>query len=171
MFTDKEDYLHDRLGSDNLVVVRKEKFIDSDSAYDEDAPLRFTTVQNRMVVDDIYHELSKLTEQETSIHFRYGRHTLTSARMDLQRRYRDFLFYLQNGRCAITGDALIPGQWDIDHIYPRSHGGNNSLINLRATTKRSNLSKRDELTAGCYCFSREQFRKYSMGSILSFTKG
>lgn len=164
VFVDTADYLHEQLGSDNLVVVRKMTFIDSNSAYDEDAPIRLAVVRNRLVVDNMYRELSLLTEQETSVHLRYGRFTLTSARIDIHRRYSDFLFYLQNGRCAITGDPLIAGQWHVDHVYPVDHGGNNSLINLRATTKLSNEHKSDRVTDARYCFSSEQLQKYRIGS-------
>lgn len=164
VLTDKSEYLHEQLGSDNLVVVRKMKLIDSDRAYDEYAPIRLAIVQKRPIVDDIYGELRLLTDLETSIHLRYGRYTLTSARINLHRQYGDLLFYLQNGKCAITGDPLIAGQWHIDHIYPVSHGGNNSLINLRGTTKASNISKRDEVSEDRYCFSLEQFQKYGINA-------
>lgn len=159
---DKREYLHDLLDSDNLVVVRKMKVIDSDRAYDEDAPIRLAIVQKRPIVDDIYRELSLLTEQETSMQLRYSRYSLTSARIDLQRQYGDLLFYLQSGRCAITGDPLTAGQWDIDHIYPVSHGGNNSLINLRGTTHAANIAKRDSVTEDRYCFSPQQLQKYGL---------
>lgn len=166
VLTDRREYLHDKLGSDNLVVVRKLASIDSDSAYDEDAPVRLAVVRKRLVVDDIYRELGLLTEQETSIHLRYGKYTFTSARIDLQRQYGDLLFFLQNGKCAITGNSLVAGQWDIDHIYPISHGGNNSLINLRGSTRISNELKRDAVTEARHCFSPEQFRMHGINSEL-----
>lgn len=164
VFTDTTDYLHNTLGSDNLVVVRKMTFIDSDRAYDEDSPIRLAVVRNTMVVNNVYRELSLLTKKETSLHLRYGRYTLTSARINTHTQYRDLLFYLQNGKCAISGEPLNAGEWHVDHIYPLDHGGNNSLINLRGITKPCNQAKRDEVTEPRHCFTSEQLHRYELGS-------
>lgn len=50
----------------------------------------------------------------------------------------------QQGRCRYTGELLTPGlNASIDHIVPRSRGGDNSEANLQWVTRQINLMKTD----------------------------
>lgn len=48
----------------------------------------------------------------------------------------------QGGRCALTGEILVPGaNASLDHILPRSQGGSNDAPNLRWVTVSANRAK------------------------------
>lgn len=50
----------------------------------------------------------------------------------------------QDGRCALTGEALTKANAHLDHIIPVVRGGRGlGLANLRWVTKAANLAKRD----------------------------
>lgn len=52
------------------------------------------------------------------------------------------LWNAQRGRCALTGDILVPGNGaSLDHIVPRSRGGGNDISNLRWVTSDANTAK------------------------------
>ena len=54
------------------------------------------------------------------------------------------LFIRQNYKCIYTGEELIPGKnASIDHIIPKSKGGNNDISNLQWVSKKINNAKRD----------------------------
>jgi len=46
-----------------------------------------------------------------------------------------------NGRCALCGISAKERPLDVDHIIPRSRGGNNELSNLQALCSKCNRSK------------------------------
>lgn len=59
-----------------------------------------------------------------------------------------FLYYLQNGKCAYTGesidlDELLSGnnKWDIDHIFPQSKIDDDGFDNLVLVQKKENAKK------------------------------
>lgn len=53
------------------------------------------------------------------------------------------LWRAQDGRCALTGESLVPGtNASIDHIVPRSRGGRNEPSNLRWVALNANFAKR-----------------------------
>jgi len=63
---------------------------------------------------------------------------------------KDRLFLRQNGRCAITGTKIRPGdKTDVDHVTPLKDGGENRESNLqivlveahREKTKRENKER------------------------------
>ncbi|MHB8815783.1 MAG: HNH endonuclease, partial [Steroidobacteraceae bacterium] len=69
----------------------------------------------------------------------------------------------QRGRCAVTGDVLIPGVTaSIDHIIPKSRGGSSNKGNLRWVLFRINQIKwdmtHDEFVATCRKVVRIQDR-------------
>lgn len=50
----------------------------------------------------------------------------------------------QNGRCAVTGEVLVPGvNASLDHIVPRSRGGSSDRSNLQWVTSQVNHMKWD----------------------------
>jgi hypothetical protein len=54
------------------------------------------------------------------------------------------LWELQGGRCAMTGDELVPGvNASLDHIGPVQRGGTSDIENLRWVTLQVNHAKRD----------------------------
>ena len=53
-----------------------------------------------------------------------------------------FLWKLQRGRCALTGQKLDRSA-QLDHKNPRSKGGNDRIENLQWLTQTANLAKRD----------------------------
>jgi hypothetical protein len=53
------------------------------------------------------------------------------------------LWSAQSGRCALTGDLLIPGtNASLDHIVPRSAGGPDTIANVQWVTFDVNVAKR-----------------------------
>jgi len=59
--------------------------------------------------------------------------------------WQDLLSLLeaQQYRCAYTGELLTVGTMHLDHVVPRSRGGNNSVSNLQWITARINRMKSD----------------------------
>lgn len=56
--------------------------------------------------------------------------------------------------------------WEVDHIIPSGEiGGNNSLINLQATTHYANFKKGTLITDSQYCFNDNDFIKYNLDQI------
>jgi 5-methylcytosine-specific restriction endonuclease McrA len=54
------------------------------------------------------------------------------------------LWVRQHGRCALTGRALDDTA-ELDHVVPRSRGGENSFKNARWLCREANQAKRDLL--------------------------
>lgn len=50
-------------------------------------------------------------------------------------------FDQQNGKCALTGDILLPENMELDHITAKSTGGQSIIENLRWVTKDANRAK------------------------------
>ncbi len=48
-----------------------------------------------------------------------------------------WIMYSEYGKTSVFG-------WEIDHIYPKSKGGDENLINLRPMHHRNNVSKADD---------------------------
>jgi hypothetical protein len=75
---------------------------------------------------------------------KYGRNSFTMGverKEKLREKYGDFLAELQNGTCAISRQRLNITGLHVDHIFPTSRGGNNTLINLQAVSPIHNLEK------------------------------
>jgi 5-methylcytosine-specific restriction endonuclease McrA len=57
------------------------------------------------------------------------------------------LWRRQRGLCALTGDRLTRDNAEVDHILPKARGGDDSVANLRWTTRAVNRAKRDATDA------------------------
>jgi 5-methylcytosine-specific restriction endonuclease McrA len=78
----------------------------------------------------------------------------------------------QKGRCAVTGEVLIPGSTaSLDHIIPKSRGGSSSKENLRWVLLRINQIKwdmtHDEFVATCRMVVREQDRREAVKPVVN----
>jgi hypothetical protein len=62
----------------------------------------------------------------------------------LHAKYARFLHFLQGGRCALCNDELGKVT-EVDHVYPVSRKGNNTLINLELLHKKCNRHKCDSM--------------------------
>lgn len=63
------------------------------------------------------------------------------------------IFKKQKGHCALTGQRLTRDNMSVDHIVPKSSGGQNVPSNLRLTTKSVNIMRNtmDDLTFHTLC--------------------
>jgi len=50
-----------------------------------------------------------------------------------------------DGLCGICGDAVDPGNFDVDHVIPIGRGGEHSYANTQPAHKRCNQSKKNRL--------------------------
>jgi 5-methylcytosine-specific restriction endonuclease McrA len=70
-------------------------------------------------------------------------------------RWREILelFERQNGKCALSGLPLTLGlNADLDHIVPRSRGGDNDLSNLQWVLEKVNEFKNNSLESEFFSF-------------------
>jgi len=54
------------------------------------------------------------------------------------------LFKAQGGRCALTNKKLVlknTTEWQLDHMIPRTRGGDNSISNCQILSKEANAAK------------------------------
>jgi hypothetical protein len=117
-------------------------------------------------INDLFVHFKDLRGSPASFKLKYNQSTFSCRNIsNLKKKYGQFLYFIQNGKCAITGELLDTTEWDVDHIWPRSQGGNNSLINLRATTRKSNLDKLDRIIDSQYCLTSEEILKHQLLSI------
>ena len=68
---------------------------------------------------------------------------IVSLNEKVSKKDRDFIFKRDNYTCQECGKSNKEVELEIDHIFPASKGGNNSLNNLQTLCKVCNLKKRD----------------------------
>ncbi len=51
------------------------------------------------------------------------------------------LLWDQGGKCAVSGALMRGCDWDIDHIWPKCEGGENSMLNIQLVTPKINGAK------------------------------
>ena len=70
---------------------------------------------------------------------------VTSTRLSSQRtawgQRSNYVAKRQGWHCALCGEHLSTGPWNLDHIIPRGAGGTDELVNLQATHKSCNTNK------------------------------
>lgn len=65
-----------------------------------------------------------------------------------QRKRKQKLFRRQNGICGICGEPMKMKDTSVDHILPRSFGGNNTLENVRLTHRVCNTERGARIEEG-----------------------
>lgn len=71
-----------------------------------------------------------------------GQARIARKRGSVRAKCTDGLCYL----CLVPID--FDGEWHVDHVYPRSKGGSDELVNLAATHAACNLKKHDKIIEG-----------------------
>lgn len=51
------------------------------------------------------------------------------------------IYEAQDGKCAISGEPLAQGDYEVDHIIPLAHGGGNERSNIQLVKRRYNREK------------------------------
>jgi len=62
--------------------------------------------------------------------------------MDFSRHKRAKVYDKYDGRCAYCGELLYIYDFHVDHIHPKSLGGNDGIENLNPSCKTCNIQKR-----------------------------
>lgn len=90
---------------------------------------------------------SKIARSHETFQFEYDKSSFKTGpgrTPQLKRKYGDFLWFLQGGRCELCGDAL-DGRAQVDHVYPVSRSGVSTIINLELLHGSCNRLKLDKL--------------------------
>jgi len=143
MFVDPDFLPESQFGSDNLALVKGRVRITATRPYDAEVPAEIVvTPGSDSEVSDLYLHLEGMKKEGRAIGLSYNDRSFTTfERSDLKKRYGWFLYTLQSGRCALSGEKLDLGTWDVDHIFPLRMGGNNTLVNLQAARHGPNRRK------------------------------
>jgi hypothetical protein len=142
------NYLKERFGESNFVTIENEFTIKTRHIWDENnAELLIDYSKENVSLFKPYTD--KQWREENLVYFiKYRRNTFTAGvnrKEPLKEYYGDFLCFLQNKRCAILGEPLNAFDFQVDHIYPASKGGTNTLINLQAVCSTANRKKSDNV--------------------------
>lgn len=138
-FTDELDILDRQVESSNFSLVDGFAAVRSPRFWEPGAPIEVKRTRKKAVISDLHCAVQDMLRSEDAIRLKYNHQTFTANRVqDLKSQFGDFLFALQGGKCAITGDRLDGIDWEVDHVFPRSLGGNNSLVNLQAVKATTN---------------------------------
>jgi hypothetical protein len=142
--TNDRDYLEQRFGENNLLMVENTLSVTTKHLWEKDnAELIVDYDRNKTDLFQPYRN-SKWREENNVLTLKYRRNTFTAGvkrKEMLKRYYGNFLYLLQDKKCALTGEPLDIYDMQIDHIYPASSGGTNTLINLQALTSKANREK------------------------------
>lgn len=161
VFTDDPGFLDANVESENISVVRGHSVAISKTLYELDAEPEVSTTNRLSRVGEMYDAFRTLGKRYDVIPLWYDSNSFSSRRVSgIKKRFGDFLYALQSGTCAISGDPLLPGTWHVDHIYPLDAGGNNSLINLQAVRGKPNLEKGASIQKPRFAPTPEQLREY-----------
>ena len=72
------------------------------------------------------------------------------------------LLHSQRFRCALTGEALEPGNCSLDHIVPRSRGGRHIMPNCQIVLQTANQQKGTQTYAELIASCRKILRWHSL---------
>lgn len=62
----------------------------------------------------------------------------------MKRAAREWLYIRQNGTCAYCGKECALAGFNVDHVRPKSKGGNGSMKNLVGSCVECNQAKADQ---------------------------
>lgn len=148
-FTENKNYLEDNFGVDNSLLIKDLYALDSRLIYDVNEELHliprkpdnYSLFKNYL--DKNWRESSQVFSLKHSRnYFTCG---VRRGGESLRKKYGLFLYYLQNGKCAISNEKFNFSELEVDHIVPAAKGGNNSIINLQLVHKKINNKKSDTL--------------------------
>ena len=142
------DYLESRFGENNFVTIENRFTIKTRHVWDKDkAVMELDYNKDNIELFNPFNR-SKWREENNVLSLRYRRNTFTAGvtrNEPIKRYYGDFLYFIQSKKCAISGIKLDIQTMQIDHIYPTSKGGTNTLINLQAVDPIANKNKSDDV--------------------------
>jgi 5-methylcytosine-specific restriction endonuclease McrA len=148
--TSNQDYLDRRFAENNLLLVENTLSVTTRHLWDKDnAELIVDHDRNKTDLFQPYRN-SRWREENNVLTLKYRRNSFTAGvnrKEPLKQYYGEFLYLLQNKKCALTGEPLDIHDMQIDHIYPASLGGTNILINLQAISSAANREKSNNATA------------------------
>lgn len=146
---DRTDFLRGTFGSPNILVAEGVFGLDGGEVYQASANELFIKPA-RLDLMDLFNPYSirswRSSNECFSLVYRKNSFSTGVVRRDpIKRYYGPFLYFIQNGRCAITGSSMDYESMQVDHIHPASKGGTNVIINLQAVDKRVNNQKSNDL--------------------------
>jgi len=142
------DFLENWFGEDNFVTIENRFTIKTRHVWDKDNAAMELDFRRENV--ELFKPFlrSRWREENNVLSLRYRSNTFTAGvtrKEPIKKYYGDFLYFIQSGKCAISGTKLDIQTMQIDHIYPTSRGGTNILINLQAVDPVVNRDKSDEV--------------------------
>lgn len=164
MFVEPDFLPESQFGTDNFALVKGRVLITSLRPYDAQVSAEtVVTPGSDSEVSDLYIHLESLNKGDRANRLSYNDQTFSSYELsDLKKRYGWFLYTLQSGRCALSGQSLDLAIWDVDHIFPRGMGGNNSLVNLQAARHAPNVLKGARIEDPRYGLSPEELYRHDL---------
>ncbi len=120
------------------------------------------TVSRKARLSELYGSLSKDSADVEDLIKELNREEYTDARLRQERLY---LYFLQLGKCAYTGEridleSLSGDMYDVDHIMPRSITKDDSLENKVLVKRELNSAKSDTYPLPQELRSQQPFWKY-----------
>ena len=167
-FVDDDRFLENMFNVDNMVVVKRGISLEVHLPYDSKVPYELDIDSSAENVSDKFQILEDLSkDNENAYILKYDQHTFTCNRTKrLSKKYSDFLYRLQSGRCTISQEKLLESGMHVDHIFPRGMGGNNSLTNLQLVNGAENVSKGEKITHPRWCLDENTMARHGFTSII-----
>jgi hypothetical protein len=143
---DRLDYLERVFGEQNTLLVERSFSIRGDHYYQPGETLRLQTTEpdNLDLFLPFLQSIWRDSNDVLLLKYRANSYSTGVIRKEpLKRYYCSFLSVLQQGKCALCKGRFSWHDWEIDHVYPTSRGGTNTLINLQNLCGPCNKDKGD----------------------------